>query len=266
MIYVVTASHNRKKITSQFACQLASQKGVEIKFVLVDDGSIDGTGEAVKEVLPDAVIIRGNGNLWWGGALNEAYKWLIKNAISDSLVMFSNDDILIPDDYIEKMTLILDKKKKTLVSGCGIGNITNKVVDSPISWDFSRFTGEKVSNYHQSANCASTRSLMFRLEDLKEIGGFHPILLPHYASDYEWTIRASRKGFAIISDESLKYIVREETTGYRDVNKLTFRQIFSKKSNMNPFYRISFLLLITPKKYLLQALYNQIIRLKRGTL
>ena len=262
MIYVVTASHNRKKTTSKFTHQLACQKGVDIKLVLVDDGSTDGTEEAVKQILPDAVVIRGNGNLWWGGALNEAYKWLMKNAVSNSFVMFSNDDVLFPNDYLLRMSKILAKKNKTLVSGYGIGNVTKDVVDCPLFWDYSKFEGHRITDCNQRPNCVSTRSLMFRLEDMKDIGGFHPFLLPHYASDYEWTMRAAQKGYEITSDESLKYTVCEETTGYRYRKNTSFKQVFSKKSNLNPFYRISFLLLVTPKKYVLQALRSQIIRLK----
>lgn len=262
MIYVVTASHNRKKTTSEFAHQLACQRDVDIKLVLVDDGSTDGTGDAVKQILPDAVVIRGNGNLWWGGALNEAYKWLVKNAGLNSYVMFSNDDVLFPEDYLLKMSTILAKKNKTLVSGYGIGDVTKKVVDCPIVWDYSKFEGRKITDCNQHPNCVSTRSLMFRLEDMKDIGGFHPFLLPHYASDYEWTMRAAQKGYEIISDESLEYTVCEETTGYRYRKNTSLKQIFSKKSNMNPFYRMSFLLLVTPKKYLLQAMRSQIMRLK----
>lgn len=42
-------------------------------------------------------------------------------------------------------------------------------------------------------NCLSTRGLFLRVKDFKKIGGFYPKLLPHYLSDYEFTIRAYKK-------------------------------------------------------------------------
>jgi hypothetical protein len=35
-----------------------------------------GTADMVKAALPDAVILQGNGNLWWGGSLHKAYQWV----------------------------------------------------------------------------------------------------------------------------------------------------------------------------------------------
>lgn len=261
MIYVVTASHNRKKTTSDFARQLAQQKDVEIKLVLVDDGSTDGTGEAVKEILPDAVVIRGNGNLWWGGALNEAYKWLVKNAIPNSFVMFSNDDVEYSPEYVETGVSILERKEKVLLSGLGYSKESGELIDAPIQWDYKIAEGKKQKSAPWEGNCTSTRSLFFRIADLKTIGGFHPILLPHYASDYEWTIRACRKGFSVIADDRLSYLLDERTTGNRERNKLSWKKIWSKKSNMNPFYRLSFILLSTPFYYWPSAVAKQIRRL-----
>ena len=81
MLYVLTAVHNRYAITEKFVKQLANQTFKDIKLVLVDDGCTDGTPQMVMSVLPDSVILEGDGNLWWGGALHKAYKWIMKNGL-----------------------------------------------------------------------------------------------------------------------------------------------------------------------------------------
>ena len=49
MIYVITAVHNRIRITEEFINQLLMQTYKEISLILVDDGSTDGTSEMVRK-------------------------------------------------------------------------------------------------------------------------------------------------------------------------------------------------------------------------
>ena len=41
--------------------------------ILVDDGSTDGTGEAVQGEFPQVRLLRGDGRLFWGGGLRLAF-------------------------------------------------------------------------------------------------------------------------------------------------------------------------------------------------
>ena len=132
MIYVFTAVHDRYKITEKFVDQLLRQTYKDIKLVLVDDGCTDGTADMVRSKIPEAVIIQGDGNLWWGGALHEAYKWTVKNADRSAFAMFANDDSEFEDDYIEKAIKILDTREHTLLTGYGVSRQTGKVFDGAV--------------------------------------------------------------------------------------------------------------------------------------
>ena len=259
MIYVFTAVHDRYKITEKFVDQLLRQTYKDIKLVLVDDGCTDGTADMVRSKIPEAVIIQGDGNLWWGGALHEAYKWTVKNADRSAFAMFANDDSEFEDDYIEKAIKILDTREHTLLTGYGVSRQTGKVFDGAVDYDFATTTVKRGGA--GEGNCASTRSLFFRISDFITIGGFHPILLPHYGSDYEWTIRAWRKyGYTIYCDESLRYLVDEETTGDNFYDKMTRKKLFSKRSMSNPFYKFSMIFLSTPAKIIPKTVAHQIKR------
>lgn len=259
MIYVITAVHNRYDITKKFICQLLEQSYKDIQLILVDDASTDGTAAMVKKVMPDAVILHGDGNLWWGGALHKAYQWIKDSADNKAYVMFANDDTMFDGDYIERAIGILKSKEHVLLSGCGIEKKSGKQLDGAVVYDF-RKVSSRLSD-HCEGNCASTRSLFFRVEDFKTIGGFHPVFLPHYASDYEWTIRACKKfGYKVCSDPDLKYYVSPETTGNNSYQTMTRKQALSKKSVSNPVYKFSFIFLVTPIKYLPSAMASQIGR------
>lgn len=247
MVYVVTAVHNRLNITTRFVESLKSQTcESEIQFIMVDDGSTDGTDRAVKEIYPNTIVLYGNGNLYWGGALHYAYKYLMKRNLDDNdVVFYVNDDSRLKPDFLDKALHLLNEHPNDLVTGCAYGIKTGNYLDGPIYFNLDN---GQVTHLDAGTigNCASTRALLMKAKVFKELGGFHPVLLPHYASDYEYTIRAAKKGHRIISDKDLRYTFSEETTGDNSHKNLSLRKILSKRSKLNPFYKLSFFLMIAP--------------------
>lgn len=247
MIYVITAVYNRKKITARFVESLKAQtyKG-KIQFIMVDDGSTDGTDKAIMEIYPNTTVLYGNGNLFWGGALHMAYKYLMNTNISDDDVIFYvNDDSRFEPDFLERAVDILEKNPNDLVTGCAYGINTGNYLDGPVNFNLKN-GGVTYLPAGSTGNCASTRALLIKGKVFKQLGGFHPMLLPHYASDYEYTIRASKKGHMIISDKNLIYTFSEDTTGDNSHKNLSLKKIMSKRSKLNPFYKLNFILMIAP--------------------
>ena len=66
MIYVVTAVHDRYRITEKFVENLLKQSYKDIHLLLVDDGSTDGTADMVQRKFPSSTILQGDGTC--GGA------------------------------------------------------------------------------------------------------------------------------------------------------------------------------------------------------
>ena len=247
MIHIITAVHNRYIITEAFVKKLLEQSAKDWNLILIDDGSTDGTADMVKKYIPKAVVLKGDGNLWWGGALHEAYKYVNTNIADEDYIFISNDDVDFSNDYIEKAIAILKKNPNTLLTGCGISKQTGEQVDGAVRFDFLKGGGTQGCEEENFGNCASTRSIFLRASDMKKIGGFHPVLLPHYGSDYEWTIRANRKkNMKILCVSSLKYEVNEATTGDHASKDRTLKQIFQKRSTSNPIYKTTFCFLASP--------------------
>ena len=214
-----------------------------------------------KRLMPGTTVIQGDGNLWWGGALHEAYKWFkaAKAVADDEYVMFANDDTEFAADYFSRAIGVLKEQRQVLLAGCGISKQTGKQKDGAVAFNFDNSTCH--AEGLTEGNCASTRSLFFRVGDFRKIGGFHPVLLPHYGSDYEWTIRACRKyHYKVICDLSLQYFLNEETTGDNQYAKMTRKKLMSKRSVSNPLYKLSFILLSTPLGRIPAAIGNQLKR------
>ena len=260
MLYIVTAVHNRYEITKRFILQLKQQTYKDYRLVLVDDGSTDNTSEMVMSELPDAVILYGDGNLWWGGALHKAYKYLKKDVLKDDDIVFiCNDDIDFKSDFLETGVKVISENKQYLLASKGIDGRTGEVSDKARGRDPVTAEGIDVP-FGTPTNCGSTRAMFVMGDVYKKVGGVHPVLLPHYCSDVEYVIRAHRKGYPCITYEYPEYTNHPESTGLEKSENV--KQTFSKKYMNNPIYKFNFIMMVTPF-YLLPAYIFSLLTRKK---
>jgi GT2 family glycosyltransferase len=78
-------------LASYFAQDI--EPAVRLGAVLVDDGSPDGTAEAVRERFPHVEVIEGSGNLYWAGAMAVAERAAI--ASDPDFLLWLNDDVVL---------------------------------------------------------------------------------------------------------------------------------------------------------------------------
>lgn len=244
-IYILLPVYNRKEITRQFIECLKKQTFSDYYLILIDDGSTDGTTDMVKEYISPLTVLYGNGNLWWAGCLQKGLDWLKNNAIHDnSLILIINDDVTFPADYLKNAVFIMKQKKGCLVLSQFLSD-NNQAIETGIYANWRNFTFETASN-KSKINCLSTRGLFIYWKDICTIGNLYPNLLPHYLSDYEYTIRANRKGLICETNSSLLIKPNHETTGLHTINEDSiikfFNIFFSKKHSNNPIYWTSFVL------------------------
>jgi len=90
---ILIPAHNRRELTLHCLENLASQGVADWAAIcVIDDGSVDGTSDAIKSRFPNTTILSGSGNLWWGGAMELGMRHA---AESDAMVIFwLNDDCL----------------------------------------------------------------------------------------------------------------------------------------------------------------------------
>lgn len=259
MVYVLLPVHNRRDITLAFTECLKKQTYKNYRLLLIDDGSKDGTAEAVKESLSDVIVIRGVGNWWWAGSLQQGHEWLKQNKVpGDDVVLIMNDDTAFEADFISIGLRILKYNPKALLTATGYNLKTGVAQDTGgyiLNWKTLGFA-ETYENIE--INCTSTRGLMVRVSDFLDVKGFYPKLIPHYLSDLEFTMRAQKKGKKLIIHPDFRVGIDFETTGIRELNNETFTQylkkIFSKRAAMNPVHWSNFILLHSVWKYKLSNL------------
>lgn len=100
---------NRRALTLRCLEKLAQQPGFRAgDLFLVDDGSADGTGDAVRAILPQARVIQGDGNLFWNGGMRLAWHTAKASGEPFDFYLWLNDDVELAADTLAMLVADAD--------------------------------------------------------------------------------------------------------------------------------------------------------------
>lgn len=243
-VYVLIPVFNRLSYTRSIINALRQQEGVDVQIVIVDDGSTDGTGEflAVQE---DVMVLKGNGDLWWGGAIHLALKTIHPLLRSSDFFAFMNNDTTVDGNFLSTLVATSLANGRVAVGSVvcagtpphellSIGPISD--LRSMLIWDLLRDIPE--SECHKlretyEVHFLSGRGTLYPGETLDRIGYMRPQLLPHYYADYEFAHRLWRNGFRLfVSTRAITYTAEELGNQPKLTTSLWMRK-FGKGSQEN---------------------------------
>lgn len=97
-LHVIIACHNRCELTVRAASAMvtaAAKADAALTITVFDDGSTDGTADALHNLDLDIDILRGDGSAFWarGMALAEAHVLANPTLPNDDLILWLNDDV-----------------------------------------------------------------------------------------------------------------------------------------------------------------------------
>ena len=260
LLYVILPVHNRRQVTERFLGCLQAQSDRDFHLLLIDDGSSDGTADMARQSGVPLTVLTGRGDWWWGGSLQQAYDWLqARPRAGGEIVLIMNDDTQFEPGFLAAGRAALARHPSSLLLARRHDGRTGEYLDAGVQAVWSRLQFVPTRDPAQ-VDCFSTMGLFLRLTDFLDLGGFHPRLLPHYGSDYEFTMRARRRGYHLVSDPAVRIWFDELSTGDRDPRagslREYFRRCFSKRFVQNPLYWTSFILLSCPPAWILPNLFR----------
>lgn len=214
-IAIIIPVHNRKEITLRCLERLSvtELRNYQLDVIVVDDGSVDGTAEAVTQQHPDVALVKGDGNLWWTGAVNRGVEYAL--AYDYNYFMLLNDDVEWGRDCFQELLDVADRHPQALVSsiklmlgeGSGIDRdnqnqiiltgclreqgILREICDSVSGRPYRVVKNVEVL----SCDALTGAALLIPKSVFDAIGVFDAKSFPHNWGDIEFTHRAKRAGW-----------------------------------------------------------------------
>lgn len=103
---VLMCSYNRKARTLAALGALFAQQvpaPYQLQVFLVDDGSNDGTADAVTTFYPQVSLLHGNGQLYWNGAMRLAWQQALAQLPDAPAFIWLNDDVVLDEGALLRL-------------------------------------------------------------------------------------------------------------------------------------------------------------------
>ncbi|MCX6639562.1 MAG: glycosyltransferase family 2 protein [bacterium] len=112
-VFAVIPVHNGIEHTLPAVISLLPLMPPPHRIVIIDDGSTDGTARTLRENHPDVIVLHGDGNLWWSGAMNLG----ARHALSEGAdyVLFLNNDIVLEPNFLQELLKGAESFPRSLV-------------------------------------------------------------------------------------------------------------------------------------------------------
>lgn len=227
MINIVIPAHNRRELTRNCLVCISAQTYPNYRVIVVDDGSTDGTGEMIRRDFPSAVVLTGDGNLWWTEATNWGVRYALEHPVTkgngesdESFVLTLNDDTEVGPDYLQTLLDAYQQHKPCLVGSPSVdienpnklefaGTYANLYFANgrnlAVDYNFDYRELQRRAEFVESDSLPG-RGTLIPMRVFAEVGLFDSERFMHYMADIEFSVRARKAGYRlIVNTKSLVY-------------------------------------------------------------
>lgn len=244
MIYIIIPVHNRigstlRNLSSIFASDLK----VPFTVIVVDDGSTDGTEEVISEAFPEVIILRGSGSLFWSGAINLGFSYLLDKGAQGDYVYLVNNDVVLKNDTIRLLYNAAVKldcvvTSLTLNSDGVIQNSGSRIISSAVARYAHPLRGKHLTNVSDFKYLAldffTGRSVLIPWVAIESVKFIDTVRFPHYGGDEFLSVALRRLGLSIyLSFESRVVLFPNEPKEKMGFWESLWFSLFNIRSGVN---------------------------------
>ena len=204
---VIMACHNRRESTLSCLRALSQQDkldNVQIDIYLLDDGSTDGTSEAVRAEFPSINLLCGDGRLFWNRGMHKSFSEAIRKGFD--YYLWLNDDSMLYSNALR----VLFSTSYSLNEQGHADAIIGSAMQDPITKEFS-YGGVKRNVTHlghvknirihpgiEALQCDASNGncVLIPASVVDKVGNLDPVYL-HRWGDHDFCLRAINHGCSI---------------------------------------------------------------------
>ena len=237
-IFVIIPAYNRRLITLKCLDNLKENGDLDrYHIIVVDDGSTDGTDTAISNLYSDVILLRGDGNLWWTGAIRKGMEYAQQQRAE--FFIWLNDDCITKKKTLRLLVEHSRNNPKIITGSACYLLETNALHESGAKGRIRRMArpGETVEVDEMSGHC-----ICFSAHVIDNVGLPDTHRFPHYHGDSMYILRATRAGFLafILGDAPIYHSgeIKSSLQDFLDLVKPTaslpqaFAQFFWNKKSL----------------------------------
>jgi GT2 family glycosyltransferase len=272
-VYAVIPTFNRLEHTKECVLQLLNQNYPRVVIIISDGGSTDGTRDVIRKYFPSVIVLGGEEELWWGGAMARGIDWVLENrASSNDFVLMMNDDTAFDRDLIEKL-IEASRENNAAVGAMTVDSKAEEnILDGGtyLDWENYKYKWKTQINKDEigcyDVDVLSGRGAFIPVYMIQQAGNVDAKHFPHYIGDYEFSYRLKQHGFRLGVTYTTKIRSHVDMTGLfmRSGMRYSIKQYIdilkSRRSMNNIFDHFHFIMRCAPRKQRFKIILRVFIR------
>jgi GT2 family glycosyltransferase len=234
-IEIVIPVYNRREVTLQGLRSLhrINRTNLQTHIIIVDDGSTDGTSEAIEKEFPEVQIVKGDGTLHYAAGTNRGISAALKR--NPDYIATMNDDAVFHDEFLQRLVKTAEANPRSIIGALLLlWNEPHRVFQVGFKWKTSSggwlqsenatvfdFPKQAFEVEGMAGNC-----VLFPVESVRECGLMDEKKFPHGWGDIQYLVRMKRKGWRLLI-EPKSYVWCEPNTYPKPLHQLTKREVFA---------------------------------------
>lgn len=212
-VALVIPVHNRRNTTLQGLSSLhrIQRTGLDVHIFVVDDGSTDGTSQAIESEYPDVTVLFGDGSLHYAGGTNRGIEAALDWG-SDFIVTM-NDDSIFHEEFLVRLVETARDNKRSVVGSLLLlwdnPHMTFQIDPKWSVWqggwvfprDLSAFSGRSAPF---KVECLVGNCVLFPAAAIRENGMLDEKNFPAGWGDAQFAMRLRKAGWQLLIDPRSK--------------------------------------------------------------
>lgn len=232
-VELIIPVYNRREITLQALRSLRriDASGLEVRIVVVDDGSTDGTGAAIRRDFPEVQIVEGDGTLHYAAGTNRGIAAALER--NPDYLVTMNDDAVYHEQFLQRLIETAEANPRSIVGALLLlWTEPHRVFQVGYEWKTLAggwlqkenltvfdFPKEPFEVEGMAGNC-----LLFPVEAIRECGLMDEKKFPHGWGDFQWVVRMKNMGWRLLI-EPKAFVWCEPNTNPKPLHQLKKSEI-----------------------------------------